>query len=108
MIRAAALREWIAARRDEAPDALVARVEEVFAAHPLWGELAWPEAFAAAGEHLLAGVQTAGVDAARASAVDLLAADACVTWAFEAAAEDPETLGARADAAMRRIAALAT
>ena len=28
---------------------------------------------------------------ARASALDLLAADACVTWAFEAAADDPAT-----------------
>ncbi len=33
----------------------------------------------------------------------LLAADAFVTWAFEAAADDPATISARADAAMRRI-----
>ena len=44
----------------------------------------------------------------RASALrELLAADAFVTWAFEAAANDPATLTARADAAMRAISARA-
>jgi hypothetical protein len=41
--------------------------------------------------------------AERAAALDLLTADGFVTYAFEAAADDPGTLSARADAAMRRI-----
>ena len=36
---------------------------------------------------------------------ELLAADAFVTYAFEAAANEPDTISARADAAMRRISA---
>ncbi len=39
----------------------------------------------------------------QATANELLAADAFVTWAFEAAAEEPETISPRADAAMRRV-----
>ncbi len=38
-----------------------------------------------------------------ATANELLAADAFVTWAFEAAADEPALIGQRADAAMRRI-----
>ena len=34
---------------------------------------------------------------------ELLAADAFVTYAFEAAANEPSTIAARADAAMKRI-----
>ena len=43
--------------------------------------------------------------ARREMARELLAADAFVTYAFEAAANDPSTISARADAAMRRISA---
>ena len=43
----------------------------------------------------------------RASALDLLAADACVTYAFEAAADEPQSIGDRAAHAKRRIAAIA-
>jgi len=43
----------------------------------------------------------------RASALDLLAVDALVTYAFEAAAEAPERLDARAQQALVSIAALA-
>jgi hypothetical protein len=43
----------------------------------------------------------------RPTAHELLAADAFVTWAFEAAANDPATLAARADEAMRAISARA-
>ena len=44
----------------------------------------------------------------RASALDLLAADALATYAFELAADRPERLGAVAEAAMARFAALGT
>jgi hypothetical protein len=43
----------------------------------------------------------------RASALDLLAVDAIVTYAFEAAADEPGRLERRASDALARIAALA-
>lgn len=45
--------------------------------------------------------------AARDRALDLLAVDALVTYAFEAATESPDSLAARATDAMSMIAALA-
>lgn len=48
-----------------------------------------------------------GSSAGRGMALDLLCADALVTYAFEAAAEDPESIAALADAAMRSIGSLA-
>ena len=46
--------------------------------------------------------------AMRDRALDLLAVDALVTYAFEAAAEQPDSLALRATTAMASIAALAT
>ena len=43
----------------------------------------------------------------RDAALDLLAVDALVTYAFEAAADDPERLEMRTQRALTRIAALA-
>ncbi len=43
-------------------------------------------------------------DGERETALDLLSADAYVTYAFEAAADDPSRLPALAERAMRRIA----
>lgn len=45
--------------------------------------------------------------AGRESALDLLTVDALVTYAFEAAASEPESLVRRADDAMTRLAAAA-
>ena len=44
----------------------------------------------------------------RDTALDLLAVDALVTYAFEAASADPARLSAQSTAAMRRLARLAT
>jgi hypothetical protein len=41
--------------------------------------------------------------ASRDSAFDLLSSDAFITYAFEAAADEPEVVSQRAEAAMRRI-----
>jgi hypothetical protein len=43
----------------------------------------------------------------RESALDLLAVDALITYAFEAAADEPSSLEERAGQALARIAALA-
>ena len=60
----------------------------------------------AAGEAVLGAVLAADARS-RDTALDLLAADALVTLAFELAAGDPAALEATADDALRRIAALA-
>ena len=45
--------------------------------------------------------------AGRESALDVLTVDALVTYAFEAASDDPDSLGERAERAMARLAATA-
>jgi hypothetical protein len=67
------------------------------------GDAPTPVACLAAGERLLAGV-TAGDERSRGTALDLLAADALVTWAFELAAAAGDELEELAAGAMRRIA----
>ncbi len=64
-----------------------------------------PEAYLDAAEGLLRRVLLAGC-VARASAVDLLVVDALVTEAFEVASVEPQLIERRAEAAVRRIAAL--
>jgi hypothetical protein len=59
-----------------------------------------------AAEALLLPVMRGG-SAGRDMALDLLSADALMTYAFEAAAEDPDSIAALADAAMRSIGSLA-
>jgi hypothetical protein len=98
--------EWLASRKPEAPPALAARVRELLASHPEWERLPRVDAFIEASELLLRRVLEGGA-VARANALDLLAADACVTWAFEAAADDPAKIAAHAERATQGIAAIA-
>lgn len=102
---------WVDAARPEAPEALRQRVQQVLGDHPEWGTLDVADALARAGEALLKGVlaRSATVEEARdrTNALDLLAADACVTWAFEAAASsDVNDVPARASEVMARILSL--
>lgn len=99
--------EWMRARAGDAPEPLLGRVEEILASLELPASTPVAEALLRAGEVLLDAVLRAASGEGRGVALDLLAADACVTWAFEAAADAPGTLGARAEAAMRRIAEVA-
>ena len=98
---------WVASRTPRSPDRLVARVRSVLESHPEWASSDTAAALVSAAEALLADVVAAREGQARDAALDLLAADACVTWAFEAAADDPSIIGARAEDAMRRLAAVA-
>jgi hypothetical protein len=66
-----------------------------------------PESFLAAGEWLLKQLLS-GDCTSRDCALDLLAADALVTYAFELAANDPSRIGERAQHATVRLAALAS
>ena len=99
---------WLDSRDQklEAPPALRSCVRELFASHPEWETLSHVDAFVEASTVLLRRVLTSGA-VARANALDLLAADACVTWAFEAAADDPAGIAGRAERATQDIAAIA-
>ena len=102
-------REWLTAHADDVPDALGARCRAAvssLAAASLASSSDPSDAMADAGVRLLDGVLSSP-PMTRAHALDLLAADALLTFAFEAAAADPARLATRADDAMRRIASSA-
>lgn len=97
--------EWIETRSPEAPAALRARLREVVDAQRETDALNTSEVCLAAAEHVV--IALLGRDStSRDAALDLLAADALVTYAFEAAAAAPIDLIARASDAMTRMAAL--
>ncbi len=93
--------------RSGVPPRLAARIEASLGAGIAAPRGELPERCVAAGETLL-GELLARPSSGRESALDLLAVDALVTYAFEAASDKPATLGERADHAMRRLAALAS
>lgn len=99
------LDEWVRTRRPAAPPALAARIAEVL------GPSARDDANVAAGrcmdaaERLLVDL-LAHPAAGRESALDLLTVDALVTYAFEAAADEPRLLQERAQRAMLDVARL--
>lgn len=86
-----------------APDGVVTRVREVLADVPDTGQAVADALLDAATRLLDEVLADRDRGSARAVALDLLAADACVTWAFEA---EPTAVEARAEAAMARLAAL--
>lgn len=98
---------WLAARDPRPPELLRRRIAEL-----LGSDLACPAEETAprclaAGERLLAALLGAN-STARTSALELLAADALVTYAFEAASERPATIGELARGALYRIGAVAS
>lgn len=88
----------------QVPPRLSARVREVL--HHRQAPAAVPAAAALldVGTALLRSVLDASSASPRSVALDLLAADACVTWAFEAAAQDAPSVPTLADAVMHRLA----
>ena len=98
--------DWLASRDVDAPPELTECVMALIKSRPDWERLARADAFILAAEQLLRRVLAGGA-VARANALELLAADACVTWAFESAAEEPKTVAAFAERATRGIAAIA-
>lgn len=105
----AALIAWLERRAQAAPPSLRPRLAESVRAVADVGDGSLAELSSRAGERLLARVLVQDC-AARSAAPDLLAADALVTYAFEAAAEDESmsarAIGTSAEQAMTRIAAL--
>ena len=100
------VRGWLHARTPAPPPALLERIEEALVAAGGSSEPITPETCIAAATTMLTPL-LAREDAGRESALDLLAADALVTYAFEAASAEPESVDERAGAAMRTIASLA-
>jgi len=90
---------WIAARAADVPPALIERVQGLV---PTADGAPVDRLVETATSLLRTTVAQGEGEGARAVALDLLAADACVTWAFEAVT-DPAALPAIADAAMQRI-----
>ena len=97
--------QWLGGREPAPPEALLLRLREALGhdAERDAGDAA--DACLAAGERLLAKVLREG-DASRDHALDLLAADALVTYAFEAASSRPAALPALAAEAMARMSSL--
>jgi hypothetical protein len=97
--------EWLATRTPAPPAALMSRVRDML------GDAVHDDArFATdrcldAAERMVAGLLR-DARTGRESAADLLAADALVTYAFEAASAEPAGLLERARAAMLRLARL--
>jgi hypothetical protein len=95
-------RTWVAGREPAPPPALAAQVARALDAVP--SELAIVDACLHAAEDTLGRVLSA--PAGRETALDLLTADALVTYAFEAAGEEPDRLGHVAREAMARLSRL--
>ncbi|HEX2780260.1 MAG TPA: hypothetical protein VHM30_12230 [Gemmatimonadaceae bacterium] len=107
-----ALERWLSTRAESAPPSLRVRLlDAVRDGGGQSGGAGLADTSCRAGESLLAKLLAEGC-ASRSAALDLLAADALVTYAFEAAAELPAETAASVDAraadAMRRIAMLGT
>lgn len=97
--------DWMARIAPAPPTALHQRLRELVAPSAHRPVTDVPEACLEAGERLLDALLASG-STSRATALDLLAVDALVTYAFQAAADDPTRLEERAARAMQRIASL--
>lgn len=97
--------EWVAAHDDGVPRALAVRMLSAVAGERASGGAAVADELAGGAERLMRSALGAS-PMTRAQALDVLGADALLTYAFEAAADEPQQLAARADAAMLRVAAL--
>ena len=97
---------WLASRTPAPPAALRERLEALLAPHLGADESQLPDLCLAAAARLVQSLLDEG-RTGRESALDLLAADALVTYAFEAGSTEPATLAPRAAAALRTLLALA-
>jgi hypothetical protein len=97
--------QWLAARTPAPPPELLDRVVAAFGprANQPATELAAHAVDVA--ESMLERMLASG-DTSRATALDLLVVDSLVTYAFEAAADEPSSIADRAQQAMQRLAAL--
>jgi hypothetical protein len=94
---------WLAQREPPSPESLARRMGALLAGTE---HLPIPDALLVAAEARLSAMLHEG-ETSRAAAADLLAVDALVTYAFEAASSEPERLAERAARAEARISRLA-
>lgn len=97
------LARWLEHREPAPPPALAERLQSLLAPYDDADDPT--EAMLAAAECLIERLLHDRT-ASRVAALDLLAVDALVTYAFELASDEPEGLERRADDAMHRIAML--
>ena len=97
---------WLALRQPVPPTALMARLTEALGARAGEPAVDMGDVLLCAGEALLARLLSEG-RTDRQTALDLLAADAFVTYAFEAASDEPARITERAQRAMAQISHLA-
>ena len=97
--------DWLDRRTPAPPPALGAHIRAALGEATSANADGVGDVCLAAAERLVGGL-LAGDCTSRDCALDLLTADALVTYAFEAAEQSPSELVPRASAAMRRIAAL--
>ena len=98
--------EWLDGRAPDPPPALRDRLRRALGDRLAADATQTTECCLAAAETLLTLVLHRGCTA-RADAMDLLTADALMTYAFESAGDRPQELERRASVAMARIAVLA-
>jgi len=99
--------DWLAGCTPSPPVSLAARVTTLLGDAPFAGMDDAVARCVAGAERIVAGLLRDGCTD-RTSALDLLAADALATYAFELAGDRPETLATVAEVAMARFAALGT
>lgn len=104
-MEATTVREWLAGVTPPPPASLAARLGAVMAPYGDRPVADVPACCLEAGEALLESILASG-STSRDTALDLLTVDALVTYAFQEAAGDTESLEARAHRAMARIAAI--
>jgi hypothetical protein len=97
--------DWLLQREPVPPDALLRRLLETLGVDAQREAAEAAEVCLAAGERLVGSVLEDD-DASRDTALDLLAADAFVTYAFEASSAAPDELSRLATRAMTRMASL--
>lgn len=99
------LRAWLSARVPAQPPALSQRIAELAEPFETSPGAHADQCLAAAAAGLRRLLDQS--EASRAGALDLLAVDALVTYAFEAASEEPERIPVLATQAMHQLSALA-
>jgi hypothetical protein len=101
-------KEWLEARRPPPPVKLAARLGKALGDFAIASDISLCETLAVAGAAILNCLTDGNAPTSRREvAIDLLSADALLTYALEAAAEDCESFAASADAMIARLASLA-
>jgi hypothetical protein len=94
-------KQWLRSRTPPPPEGLLTRMEAALG--DSYG-LSLTEEFLSAGARILEGLTANGGGIERTSAIDLLAADAFITYAIEAAAENCESFDGQAEAIVAAVA----